>query len=152
MEVRDFDPLEENLSTVMLELREKIPESPSAPLHLSLVAPFYLLKRDAISSEPFPCGSAFAGLTLFANNYSLPQLKIKSSKAILNRVYCHLAQLDPVSLSRVPFLAQQEGIHAIDLSLIPEKYRLDVQRAEQILHRCLTRWLLTLEGLVCSSM
>ncbi|GKT08755.1 S16 family serine protease [Desulforhabdus sp. TSK] len=152
MEVREFDPLGENLSTVLLELREKIPECPSSPLHLSLVAPFYLLKRDGISSEAFPSGSAFAGLTLFANNYSLQQLKIKSSKAILNRVYCHLAQLDPVSLSRIPFLARQDGIHVVDLSLIPEKYRLDVQRAEEILHRCLTRWLSTLEELMCSSL
>ena len=71
LEVRDFDPLRENLSSVMLELREKIPEAPSSPLHLSLVAPFYLLKRDGISSDAFPRGSAFAGLTLFANNYSL---------------------------------------------------------------------------------
>ncbi len=151
IQMRDFDPLRESLSNIIPEIRGRILQDPSSPLHLSVVAPFYLLKRDGISSEAFPPGPAFAGLTLFANNYTLQNVKIKNSKSVLNRVYCHLAQLEPASLDGMPFLSKCEGIHVIDLSFIPEKYRLDVQRAEQILNRCLTRWLIMLEETLAGS-
>jgi ATP-dependent Lon protease len=40
-----------------------------------------------------------------------------------------------------PFLGKINGIFAADLTFIPEKYRLDVKQAEDILIRCLKKWL-----------
>ena len=36
---------------------------------------------------------------------------------------------------------EMNGIYAVDLGFIPEKYRLDVKHAEEILVRCLKKWL-----------
>lgn len=144
--VHDFDPLQGSLSGLVREVREQLSQDSRAPFHLSLVAPYYLLKKDGICSEAFPPEHPFAGLTLFANNYTVQKVKIKSSKPFLNRVYCHLARLDSEQLDGVPFLGKEDGIYVVDLSFIPEKYRLDTQRSEQILQRCLIQWLNTLES------
>ena len=89
---------------------------------------------------------AFKGLKLFANNYTIQDVKIKECKAVLNRVYCHLSHQDPARLDACPFLAKQDGIYVVDLSFIPEKYRLDVKHAEKLLNQSLREWLLTVEN------
>jgi ATP-dependent Lon protease len=81
------------------------------------------------------------GVRIFANNFAVQGLKIKKSKALLNHIYSLLNRLEAPHLDACPFLAKQDGIHVMDLSFIPEKYRLDVHRAEKILNRALTHWL-----------
>jgi hypothetical protein len=44
------------------------------------------------------------------------------------------------------FLGKRNGIYTVDLSFIPEKYRLDVKHAEEVLNSCLKEWLIALEG------
>jgi len=44
-----------------------------------------------------------------------------------------------------PFLGRRDGIYVVDLSFIPEKYRLDIQRAEEILNDCLRHWVRRVE-------
>ena len=50
----------------------------------------------------------------------------------------------------MPVPAKKEGVLVVDLAYIPEKYRLDVQRAEQILTESLSQWLRTYEGVVAN--
>ena len=38
-----------------------------------------------------------------------------------------------------------QGIYVVDLSFIPEKYRLDAKRSEKILNNCLQEWLSIVE-------
>ena len=49
-------------------------------------------------------------------------------------------------LEECPFLGLRREIHVADLKLIPEKYRLDVARVEELLARFLKAWLAELEG------
>jgi ATP-dependent Lon protease len=44
-----------------------------------------------------------------------------------------------------PFLGRRDGVYVVDLSFIPEKYRLDIQRAEGILNDCLGQWVRRVE-------
>jgi hypothetical protein len=145
--LRDFDANRESLSAVVREALAALPGKLSAEARVSLVAPFYFIKRDGIRAEAFADGACHQGIKLFANNYTVQGVKIKGCKSVLNRVYCLLTHLQPATLASCPFLSQRDGIYVADLSLIPEKYRLDVQRAEKILNRCLLRWLETLQGL-----
>jgi hypothetical protein len=48
-------------------------------------------------------------------------------------------------VEKTPFLTTKDGIIMVDLSPIPEKYRLLVPRAEEILNRCLGAWLRVVE-------
>jgi hypothetical protein len=59
-----------------------------------------------------------------------------------------MAHLGGRALLGSPFLSTQSGITLVDLSLIPEKYRLLVPRAEEILNRCLTVWLEAVEQIL----
>jgi hypothetical protein len=54
--------------------------------------------------------------------------------------------LEERELEKCPFLARLDDTWVADISFIPEKYRLDVQRAEKILTRCLSLWLEVLEA------
>ena len=72
-------------------------------------------------------------------------VKIKGCKPNLNRVFCHLSQMKPEQLDACPFLGKRDNTYVMDLSVIPEKYRLDVKRAEQILNRALAQWLSIVE-------
>jgi ATP-dependent Lon protease len=110
---------------------------------LSLVAPFYFLKRDGIGPGAFPEGVCHEGIKIFANNYTLQGIKIKGCKSALNHSYSWLARLRPETLDACPFLGRRDGVYVADLSFIPEQYRLDIQRAEKILNRCLHRWMET---------
>ncbi len=141
LDISDFDPKQQKLSEVLQEILKPSLREPPSPVHLSLIAPYFLLKRDGISSEAFPSVPNLAGISLFANNYALQEVKIKRCKPILNRVHAILARLEPAAMDVCPFLARRDGIYVADLSFIPEKYRLDVHRAERILNRALTHWL-----------
>lgn len=61
-------------------------------------------------------------------------------------MYRYLSQQEANQLDACPFLAKQDGIYVVDLSFIPEQYRLDVKNAEALLNKCLKAWLITVEG------
>jgi hypothetical protein len=140
-QTRDFDPSTERLTQVVQEIEDSFSGKPALPFQVSVIAPFFFLKRDGIPQENFSSTQSFEGLSLFANNYTVQGVKIKNCKPILNRVYFHLAQLKTAQIDACPFLGKREGVYAVDLSFIPEKYRLDVKHAEKILNGCLKEWL-----------
>jgi ATP-dependent Lon protease len=130
--VRAFDPGEEQLIDLVKELRESHGTDSGRACTVALVAPYYLLMRDSIRP--------LEGLTLFANNFTLQTVKIKGCKNLLDRVFCLLSLLDPSRLESCPFVGTMNGIHVLDISFIPEKYRLDLRRAEEIAISTLGRW------------
>jgi ATP-dependent Lon protease len=137
-----FDPAEEKLAVVVHTLESTPPGLPC----VSIAAPFFFLKRDGIRFDDLSFGLDPERSKLFANNYTVQGVKIKSSKAFLNRVCCRLAALESSIADACPFLGKVEGIYAVDLAFIPEKYRLDVKQAEEILLRCLKQWLRVVES------
>jgi ATP-dependent Lon protease len=131
--VRSFNPKKEQLTDVMKELQASVcGDAVSAPA-LAVVAPYYLLMRDGIR--------AGERLRLFANNFTLQGVKVKGCKNLLDRVFCLLSLLDESRLEACPFVGTLDGVHVLDISFIPEKYRLDLRRAEEITERALRRWL-----------
>jgi ATP-dependent Lon protease len=110
---------------------------------ISVIAPYFFLRHEGIIAE-VP-DSSLDGLRIFANNYTVQGVKIKACKPALNRVYRHLSRQTSSRLETCPFLTRRHGIYVVDLSFIPEKYRLDVKRAENILNQCLIEWLITVE-------
>jgi endopeptidase La len=132
--VRSFDPKQERLADVVNELRPSPTLEKGSPSSLSvaLIAPYYLLVRDGI--QPME------RLALFANNFTMQDVKLKGCKNVLDRVFCLLSLLDVSRLSQCPFMGKRDGVHLLDISFIPEKYRLDLRRAEQIVERALNRW------------
>ena len=145
--VREVVIRREKLSQVLDDiLRSQLPTDVGEPAAV-VVAPFFLLKQDGILAERFAASSSLGPLRIFANNYTVQSVKIKASKGLLNRVYGHLAHLRGEVLDTCPFLGLRDGVHVVDLGFIPEKYRLDTQRAEKLLARCLARWLQVVEGI-----
>ena len=71
---------------------------------------------------------------------------------MLNSVFSFLSMLDTDSLNECLFLTRHEGVYVIDASFIPEKYRLDFKRVEQLLCRFLGAWMREVTGKqdVCS--
>ncbi len=143
---RDFDPSREDLTTVIREIQKSFAGDFTVPPRISLVAPFFFLKRDGISPKNFSTDLSFEELRLFANNYTMQGVKIKTCKSVLNHVYWDLAQLESTHADACFFLGKRNGIYTVDLSFIPEKYRLDVKHAEEVLNSCLKEWLIALEG------
>ena len=139
--VMDFDPKREKLSSAIREILVQSETPTASQARLTVIAPYFLLKHDGICTgypeEGFPAG----GISFFANNYTTRQFKIKRSKTLLGQVFSLLALLSPEELDECPFLGKSDGIHVVELSYIPEKYRLDPSRAEKILHRSLSVWL-----------
>lgn len=84
-------------------------------------------------------------MRLIANNYTAQDVKIKGCKGVLSRVYSYLGCLESPMIHESPFVEVKDGIYVVDLSFMPEKYRLDIQRAEQLLGRVLNRWLMAVE-------
>ncbi|MBI5571221.1 MAG: AAA family ATPase [Desulfomonile tiedjei] len=142
----DFDPAVEDLSSLLRKIEHVVGETYPAPVHLSVFAPFFFFVKQSPGLMDFSPSPAFAGLTLFANNYTVQEFKIKGCKASLNRAYYHISQLGPDLLDTCPFLRRTDGIYTVDLSFIPEKYRLDTKRAQEILNRSLVAWLETVES------
>ena len=143
--LRDFDPGVESLGAVLADLSSSPTEDTDGATRVSMIAPFYFLLKQRATLDEYAGKGALKGLRLFANNYAAQGFKIKGCKTLLNRVYSQLSRLNNQELESVPFLIQRDGMYIMDLSFIPEKYRLDAQRAEKILMRALRQWLATLE-------
>jgi hypothetical protein len=142
----DLGSTQEQLPSAIRALQESLSEKSGKPACVSLVAPYYFLVQNWFSHADLSTMPSPEDLRLFANNYSLQGFKIKACKPVLNRVLCHLATMSNGDLDTCPFLTKLNGIYTLDLSFIPEKYRLDMKRTEKILNQCLTGWLTVLEG------
>ncbi|MBI5252172.1 MAG: AAA family ATPase [Desulfomonile tiedjei] len=141
----EFDPLQDDLAVMLQNIEKSIKADSRVPVQLSMLAPYFFLMRQGVCIEGFAPGPSFEGFRVFANNYTAQGFKIKGSKALLNRVYQCLSPLRSEQLEACPFLANRDGIYVVDLSFIPEKYRLDETRAEQILNAGLKNWLAVVE-------
>ncbi|MEW6531198.1 MAG: S16 family serine protease [Thermodesulfobacteriota bacterium] len=137
----NFDPSTANIPSLMETITQAWKQVHPSTTSLSLVAPFFAIKRDRDLLDEFSRASRAEQLMLFANNYTGQGFKVKSLKPILNRAYWWLSQLDHEALAACPFLAQKDGVYVVDCSLIPEKYRLDVARAADLINWGLMKWL-----------
>lgn len=138
--VTSMKPNEEKLKDVISEVLKEA----AVPQHLSpsaVVAPFFFLIQDGIVEEASLGKLPWPTLRFMANNFCVQNAKIKASKPILNAVMSCLAPAPDPLLERSPFLDRVRGIWTVDLCFIPEKYRLDVRRAELLLKRALGAWL-----------
>ncbi len=143
---QDFDPSSDDISAVLQELSKTFQDDSADLIHVSLIAPYFFMNRDSDRLQKFAADPQIGRSRLFGNNYTVQGVKIKRCKATLNRVFYHLSQLGPEHLDVCPFLGKRDNTHVVDLSVIPEKYRLDVKRAEKILNRALAQWLTIAEG------
>ncbi|MBF0495996.1 MAG: AAA family ATPase [Deltaproteobacteria bacterium] len=141
----DFDPAIDRLSSVIHEIKRNQVQADSATSCISIVAPFFFLKRDGVNALQLSEDLSLE-VRLFANNYTIQEVKIKGCKPFLNRVYSHLSNLTLAQLDACPFLARKDGVYVTDISFIPEKYRLDLQQAERIFNDCLKKWLAIVES------
>ena len=139
--VYDFDPKQQNLSAMVHEILESARSDSMQIDRLNLIGPYYFLKKNGMDAKSFSPSQSPSELRLFANNYTVQEVKIKACKAVLDRVFCLLGLFDSEQLKDCPFVDVKDNIHVIDMSFIPEKYRLDVKRAERILNECLISWL-----------
>ena len=65
---------------------------------------------------------------------------------MLARFFSFLVKFTDELLEQCPFLANEDGIYAPTVAFIPEKYRIDARRAEEILDRGLLKWLNIITG------
>lgn len=141
----EFDPLREDLAGMLQNIDKSIQEDSRTPAQLSMLAPYFFLIRQGVCLEGFPLSPTFEGCRVFANNFTAQGFKIKGCKAVLNRVFQCISPLPTEQLEACPFIAKNDGIYVVDMSFIPEKYRLDEVRAEQILSAALKNWLAVVE-------
>ncbi|MEN6437108.1 MAG: S16 family serine protease [Syntrophobacter sp.] len=136
----DLDPKRERLGSKIAGFINALPAASRESSRLVLIAPYFLLVQDGINRDGPPEDLAALEWNFSANNYTVQQVKMKGSKLLLNRVLPLLSLISRRELDECPFLGMREGIRVIDISFIPEKYRLDISRTEEILNRVLTRW------------
>jgi endopeptidase La len=142
----DFDPKEQDIKDRIRDISRQFSEGKQGPIGCSLTAPFFFLKRDRGVLSGFSPGPSFTKLRLFGNNYASQGFKVKSCKAVLNRVCYYLSLMDQQQLDDCPFLSTWRDIYLINVSFIPETLRLDVKRAGRLLENSLRRWLEAVEG------
>jgi hypothetical protein len=108
---------------------------------VAVVAPYFALKGLG------PEGTEGIAQTVrFANNFIAQGYKLGASKPVLNRTACRLLRLHREALDECPFLTREDDVWLVDLSAVPEKYRLDPGRCEELLERLLGAWLEAVDG------
>ncbi len=137
-QVWTLNPQEERLSHALRRIM-KTEKTARKGQCVDVVAPFYFIQRDGILEDMARSEADLPPLRLLANNYSRQGAKIKRCKSVLNGLWATLACVPPKTAESLTFRATKDGIHVVDLSFIPEKYRLDVQRAQQLLAEALRR-------------
>jgi ATP-dependent Lon protease len=140
LRLRVFDLKTEELPAAVHEIVATHPLE-ACPDELVLVAPFFVLKRAGFGDGVDGSLAKLGLRRLFANNYARQKVKVKGCKSNLTAAYLRLALLGAGALARCPFVTRHEGFHVVDLNPIPEKYRLDLERAKTLLCRWLERWL-----------
>ena len=139
--IREFDPEKERLIDVLEQIRKVYEDASAPPPRISLIAPLALLRKEAIRLDGLRKDAAFSGLRIFANSCTAENVPIRDCRTILAKSISCLEKLTDELLKSCPFLTEKDGIYAPTVAFIPEKYRLDARRAEEILDRCLSRWL-----------
>ena len=139
--VREFDPTAGRLADLLRETKTSYTDYSSPPLRISLIAPLPFLRKEAIRPEDLERDAAFAGLRIFANCCTAENVPVRDCRIVLARSLSFLVKLTDELLETCPFLAKKDGIYAPTVAFIPEKYRLDGRRAEEILDRCISKWL-----------
>jgi ATP-dependent Lon protease len=114
---------------------------PSSETRISLIAPLALLKKEGIRPEGLKKEPGFEGLRVFANFCTAENVPVRDCRLMLSRSLSCLERLTDDLLEKCPFLIKKDGVYAPTVTFIPEKYRLDVRRAEEILDHCLSKWL-----------
>lgn len=139
-ELLEFDPSQRGIAGIADRLGSALGNDNLVPGRFTLVAPFYFIKehfRPAAGQATGPFSETF----LFANNFTAQGIKVKSCKATLNQAFLVLSRLNPRQLEACPFLSRLDGIYLMDLACIPEKLRLDQERAEKLINACIMQWL-----------
>jgi ATP-dependent Lon protease len=144
--IREFDPKKDRLTDVLKKIESAYTDSAGRPLRMSLVAPLALLRKEAVGLDGLKKESEFRGLRIFANCCTAENVPIRDCRVTLARSVSCLEKLSDELLESCPFLAKKDGIYAPTVAFIPEKYRLDIRRAEEILDRCLSKWLSIVGG------
>jgi hypothetical protein len=108
-----------------------------------VVAPYYALQELDLEALELP-----RRVIVFANNYLAQGYKLTGVKATLNRTVCRLLHVGRTALDTFPLLAHRKGVFMPDLGVVPEKYRLDRGRCEELLERFLAAWLEVIDGAV----
>lgn len=139
--IREFDPGRERLLDVLREIKSDYEGFSAQPLRMSLIAPLAFLRREAIRPEDLEPDAAFAGLRIFADSCTAGNVPVRDCSITLARSLSRLVDLSDELLEGCPFLSKSAGVYAPTVGFIAEKYRLDVRRAQEILDRCLSRWL-----------
>lgn len=144
--IREFDPSAQRISDLIKEYKELYSKATLLPLRLSVIAPLSFLRREGIRVADFPAGPGFAGIRFFANSCTAENVQIRDCRNLVSRTYMYLAKLNNELLGECPFLEEKDGIYSTTVGAIPEKYRIDVRRAEEILDKGITRWLSIVSG------
>lgn len=141
----DFDPKRRDVTSILPVIATTAGVTSDGPVRNSLLAPFFFLARDKNNLDALTIGPTCENLTLFANNYVAQGFKVKGCKSTVNRVYRYLSLLPPEELDECCFLGKRNGFYVLDISILPEKYRLDEKRVEKMLNSALKKWLMTVE-------
>ncbi len=113
---------------------------------LVVVAPFFAIK-EADLENLVPAQR----MLLFANNYAAQGYKLKGVKPWLHRTVCRLLHLDRSALDSFPLLSTVDGVYLLDLGMVPEKYRLEPGRCEELVNRFLAAWIAAFENTVSTA-
>ena len=143
---RQFDPEAERLVDVLREIKNANWDSSAPPLRISLIAPLQFLKKEGIRPEELGKDAGFEGLRIFASSCTAENVPIRDCRTMLARFFSFLVKFTDELLEQCPFLACEDGVYAPTVAFIPEKYRIDARRAEEILDRGLLKWLNIITG------
>ncbi|ROQ93364.1 S16 family serine protease [Desulfosoma caldarium] len=135
-----MDPQKEKLKEVLTRLLDEA-HPLRAQAVAAVVAPFFFLMQDGLLDDAAQGTLPWPEPRFMANNFCVQNAKIKACKPILNAAMSTLAQAPASALEHSPFLGRVRGVWTVDLCFIPEKYRLDTRRAEDLLHGALGAWL-----------
>jgi ATP-dependent Lon protease len=130
--VHEIEPGPAGLRSALEQIvvRQGEAESP-----IVVVAPFFALR------EVDPVTRDLPQLVFFANNYAVQGYKLKGVKPMLHRTVCRLLHLERTALESFPLLSKHEGVYMLDLGVVPEKYRLDPGRCQELVNRYLAAWI-----------
>ncbi|AFM26887.1 S16 family serine protease [Desulfomonile tiedjei] len=142
----EFDPFQDDLFRTLADIDASVQKDIGAGMRLSMLAPYFFLLKQGVCLEGCTPGPGVNGFRVFVNNYTSQGIKIKESKSLLNKVFKLLSPLSEELIKTCPFLISRDGVHLVDLSYIPEKYRIDTARAEHILNEGLKNWLTKVEA------
>ncbi|MDR3556243.1 MAG: AAA family ATPase [Syntrophobacteraceae bacterium] len=138
--IREFNPGKERLVDVLRDIKSEYKFS-ARPFRISLVAPLVFLRREGLRPEELKRDAVFQGLRIFADSCTAGNVPVRDCSITLARSLSRVVDLSDGLLESCPFLSRSEGIYAPTVAFIPEKYRIDVRRAQEILDRCLSKWL-----------